>query len=241
MTIPLRRVIPMLAALVLAAAPAMAQQSSAVFDLSLRGIRAATLSVSGNETPTGYAVSGRLESAGIVGLFRTMRYDAQVQGTRSGGRFAPARYTEDADTGKRKSRAVLRYRNGVPEIVEFSPPHDPRDKPVDPAAQRGTIDPLTAIWIGLRPTPTAEVCNYDSYMFDGKRRSRVGLSNPRKQGDTILCTGRYERIEGFSDREMAEKRVFNFTMTYVPGGEGKMQVKEMSMDTLYGAAVLRRR
>ncbi|KFI30995.1 hypothetical protein CG51_06160 [Haematobacter missouriensis] len=242
MPLPTRTTLAAALLMALPLTPVMAQQANSTFDLRIRGIPAATLSMTGQETASGYSVAGRLQSAGLVGLFRTMRYDAQVQGTRSGGRFTPSRYTEDADTGKRKSHSVMSYQDGTPQVVEYDPPErDRRGNVVDPASQGGTIDPLTAIWIGLRPTPVAEVCNYDGFMFDGKRRSRVSLSNPRAQGDAILCTGRYERLAGFSDREMAEKTVFNFTMTYVPAGQGVMQVTQISMDTLYGAAVLTRR
>ena len=242
MPLPVRTALAAALLMALPLAPAMAQQVSSTFDLRIRGIPAATLSMTGQETAGSYSVAGRLQSAGLVGLFRTMRYDAQVQGTRNGGRYTPSRYTEDADTGKRKSRSVMRYQGGTPQVVEDDPPErDRRGNSVDPATQGGTIDPLTAIWIGLRPTPAAEVCKYDGFMFDGKRRSRVTLSNPRAEGDAILCTGRYERVAGFSDREMAEKTVFNFTMTYTPAGQGVMQVSQISMDTLYGAAVLTRR
>ncbi len=121
--------------------PAQAQQ--AVFDFSIRGIRAGTLSFAGDVGDGRYSVKGRLESAGLVGLVRTVRYDGQAEGTHRDDRYIPARYVEKADTGKRQSEAVMDYRRGVPQVKVYNPPRAPGEG-LDPATQGGTVDPLTA-------------------------------------------------------------------------------------------------
>lgn len=224
------------------ASPAMGQESfSAVFDLTLRGIHAGTLSVSGAIEGQSYAAAGVLKSGGLVALVRKVRYDARVQGTYSDGRFIPRQYVEDADTGKRRSRAVMDYVNGVPQVKKYDPPRKPRSGDIDPATQGGTVDPLTALFAALRDVPRAEACDIFLTLFDGKRRSQVEIAAPIADGDGLRCNGEYRRLAGFSDKEMTEKTRFPFTMRLQPGPDGRMKVVEVSMDTIYGKGRLERR
>lgn len=231
-----------LAAALLTPLPAAAEgESSGVFDFYLRGIRAASLSFAGAENGNGYAASGRLQSSGILALVRKMHYEAKSAGTVRNGRLVPSRYEEDADTGKRQSQSVMEYRGGVPQVRKYSPPRDPNPRDVKAETQGGTIDPMAAIYIGLRDVARDKACNFDSYMFDGRRRSRVTLGEPTATGEAIRCKGEYRRIAGFSESEMAEKVSFPFELVYAPLPDGRMRVTEVSMDTLYGHASLRRR
>ena len=233
---------PLAIALVLAAGSAGAdQKDGAVFDLTLKGIHAGTLSISGAIEGRSYAASGVLESGGLVALVRKVRYDARVYGTVSGDRFTPSRYEEDADTGKRQSQSVMDYKAGVPQVKVYNPPKSPRPDDVDPATQGGTVDPLTALYATLRDVPKAEACNRKLALFDGRRRSQVVLSAPKPANGGLVCTGEYRRLEGFSEKEMAEKSRFPFTMTLAPIGDDRMRVTEISMDTIYGKGRLKRR
>ncbi|AMY67998.1 DUF3108 domain-containing protein [Frigidibacter mobilis] len=239
---------PVLAALALALAvplaplPAAAnQKDSAIFDLHLRGLRAGTLAVSGAINGSSYAASGKLQSTGILAAIKRISYDAKVSGSVSGARFTPRSYHEKADTGRRQSESVMDYRAGVPQLKVYNPPRKPEDQDIDPATQGGTVDPMTAAYAALRDVPEAEACKLNLTLFDGKRRSQVQLSNPVRQGDRITCTGEYRRLEGFSDRDMAEKTRFPFRLIYHPAQNGVLRVGEVQMDTLYGKGVLKRR
>ncbi|WP_245890923.1 DUF3108 domain-containing protein [Albidovulum aquaemixtae] len=225
------------------AAPSTAEQNDrAVFDLSLRGIHAGTLSVSGAIEGGRYAVAGVLQSGGLLALVRKVRYDARSQGRYTGGRFTPARYEEDADTGKRKSQSVMEYRSGVPQVKVYNPPKPPRDGDLDPATQGGTVDPLTALYAALRDVPAQSACRLKLTLFDGRRRSQVALGEPKKNGDGgVSCAGEYRRLAGFSANDMAEKSRFSFVLRYEPTGGGKLRVRDISMDTLYGKGRLTRR
>ncbi len=226
----------------LPAAPVRADQSdAAVFDISIRGISAATLSISGAVEGKSYAASGVMKSSGILGMLKRIRYDAAVNGSLSKGRFTPLRYVEKADTGKRRSEAVMAYRAGVPQVKSYNPPRPPARADIDPATQGGTVDPLTALYAVLRDVPLAEACSLKVFLFDGRRRSQVVLTAPRTSGDTITCRGEYRRLEGFSAEDMAEKSRFPFTLTYGPAAEGMVHVTEISMDTLYGKGRVIRR
>ena len=222
--------------------PSPAQDGqSATFDVSLKGINAGILAFSGTIDGKGYAVSGRLESTGLVGAIRKVRYDAKSRGSVSGSKFTPTRYEEKADTGKRKSDAVMEYKSGVPQVKAYSPPRTPSERDVDPATQKGTVDPLTALFAVLRDVEASEACKVNVFMFDGQRRSQLSLAAPKTDGDTINCAGEYRRLEGFSAKEMAEKQRFAFTLTYAPVEGGKVRVVSVAMDTLYGRAALTRR
>ncbi|MGB7263110.1 MAG: DUF3108 domain-containing protein [Albidovulum sp.] len=218
------------------------QQDSASFDLVLRGIRAGTLSVSGVQTGTEYSATGVLKSGGLVALVRKVRYDARVKGTYKNGRFTPKRYDEDADTGSRQSQSVMEYKSGVPQVKVISPPKPARPGDVAPHTQGGTVDPLTALYAALRDVPKDEACKLAVYMFDGRRRSQVVLKSPKPLSDGgVSCSGEYRRLEGFSEKEMAEKQRFPFVMTLALTDGDMMQVTEISMDTLYGKGRLKRR
>lgn len=224
------------------AAPAAAdQQDSAIFDLNLRGIRAGTLAVSGAIQGTSYAASGKLQSTGILAAIKRISYDAKVSGTIRDARYTPRTYEETADTGSRQSQSVMEYRGGVPQVKVYNPPREERDQDIDPATQGGTVDPMTAAYATLRDVPEAEACKLNLTLFDGKRRSQVRLSTPAVQDGRVTCAGEYRRLEGFSDKDMAEKTSFPFRLIYQPAQNGILRVGEVQMDTLYGKGVLKRR
>ena len=224
----------------LAALPSHAEDP-VVFDLSIRGIRAGTLSFTGQSAEGRYAVSGRLESAGLVGLVRQVRYDGQAEGSLRQGRFTPLRYSEQADTGRRQSESVMEYRRGVPQVKVYNPPRELGSDGLDPATQGGTVDPLTALFATLRDVAPGEECNRSLTMFDGKRRSQLVLGAPAAIEGGIACPGEYRRLAGFSADDMAEKTRFPFTVRLVPGTSGLMQVEEVTMESIYGNARLKRR
>lgn len=242
MTIAIRTLGATALILALTQAPLRADQTdSAIFDLTLKGIYAGTLSVSGSIQGTSYAASGVLKSGGLVSLVKKVRYDARSAGRVSDGRFTPSRYEEDADTGSRQSQSVMEYIAGVPQVKKYNPPRTEKEGGVDPATQGGTVDPLTALYAALRDVPEGEACKLAVFMFDGKRRSQVVLGDPRPDGKGVSCPGEYRRLEGFSAREMAEKSRFPFMMQLEPLGNGMLRVTEISMDTLYGKGRLKRR
>lgn len=231
-------------AAVMLAAPARSE-TTVVFDLTIRGIEAAMLSFGGTVSDGRYAVSGRLQSAGLMGMIRSFRYEGSSRGLVSGERFTPQRYAEKADTGRRKSVAEMRYVGGVPQIKAYDPPRDPdsADAPgLDLATQGGTVDPLTAMFAVLRDVPQGRECRLAVTIFDGKRRSQVQLGAPVPAPDGgMTCPGEYRRLEGFSAEDMAERTRFAFILTLSAPEGGLRRAMEVRMDTLLGRAVMTRR
>lgn len=222
-----------------------AQADQGTFDLHIRGVTAGVLVFTGKNDGKSYSVAGKLESTGIAAMLRRVRYEAGAAGRIGNGRWTPARYEEQADTGKRQSQSRLEYRGGIPrEMLKASRAGVPNY--VDPATQKGTVDPLTALYALLRAVPPAEACRLKLTMFDGARRSQIALAAAEQGADGVSCAGEYRRIAGFSDKEMAEKTRFAFRVTYGPAeGDpakaGMVQVVQVTMETLYGRASLTRR
>lgn len=220
----------------LTASPALAAgKTDALFDVSIRGLKAGTLSIKGSEDAGRYKTTGVLKSGGLIGLVASVKYTAASQGAVRGTRFQPARYDESADTGKRQSRTKMTYSGGVPKVVEGSTGE------LSPASQKGTVDPQTAIYAAFRDVDADQVCKLNVQMFDGKRRSQVRLSSPRADGDRILCNGEYRRLKGFSAEDMAEKTRFPFNLYYTKTADGRYRVERVVTETLYGNAVMTRR
>ena len=223
------------------AAPAMSEQKDAiVFDVELKGIRAGRLAINGVSDGARYSANGVLETTGLVGAIRKIRYEAAVYGA-EGSRFTPVKYTEKADTPKRQSTFEMSYKSGTPVKVVQTPERKPRATDVAPSTQSGTIDPLTALYAVLRDVDRDQACKFNATMFDGARRTQVALSAPQQSGDGVVCAGEYRRVAGFSEKDMAEKSRMKFTLTYAPTRDGRLQVQEISTDTIYGKGRLKRR
>jgi len=222
---------------------ARADQSDTIrFDVILRGIKAGELRIDGRIEGDSYAASGVMETTGLAAMLRKIRYTATTQGTARDTRFTPARYTETAERGNGHQRDFeIRYSAGTPVSVTSNPPRTPKGRDVDPAAQGGTIDPLTALYAVLRDVAPDQACQLDVKMFDGARRSQVQLSAPTPKGKGVTCAGEYRRLEGFSAREMAEKSRFPFTLTYLPTSDGRLRVVDISTETILGKGHLKRR
>ncbi|MEM9584940.1 MAG: DUF3108 domain-containing protein [Pseudomonadota bacterium] len=233
----MRRVIFGLAAIgMLSGGPVWADgNTNAVFKVALRGITAGTLTVKGAESGGSYQTTGVLKSGGLVGMLRSITYTAKSKGTVRGNSFRPARYDENADTGKRVSKTTMTYAGGVPKVVAGE------TGDLSPASQKGTVDPQTAIYAAFRDVDEANVCKLNVQMFDGKRRSQVRLRSPRADGDMIRCDGEYRRLKGFSAEDMAEKTRFPFNLYYAKTADGRYRVEKVVTQTLYGNATMTRK
>ena len=226
-----------LAVLLLCLVPslAVAGTTRATFDIYLGGIRAGAVSIAGEERDGRYAAAGRLDSVGLIGAFRKVRYDAKVRGRVSGSEFAPRRYSETFRNGRETGEKALVYRDGVPRVR----PKEERGR-LDPKEQNETVDPLTAIWGILRDVPEAEACRFRGDIFDGKRRSRATLGPPRRSEARIVCDGEYVRVAGYDEDEMQDP-LFPFRLTYGPAGDGRWQVERVDMDSIFGRGAMVRR
>jgi len=211
-------------------------RQSGTFDIRLRGVKAGELAFVGDVSNGRYSAAGRVESTGLLAFVRKVRYDAKSSGNSTKRGFRPSRYVEFTNTGKRVSESEVRYVNGVPQVARYAPPRAPSETDVDPSTQGGTLDPMTALFHALSDLPRTDVCTLNVRMFDGRRASRIQMSEAGSNGKSITCRGAYVRVAGFSEEDLQERRVFPFAMIYAPIGNGNWRVIRVESETLYGRA-----
>lgn len=228
-------------ALTCAALPVAAQGIDAQYTLSLRGITGGTIALSGREQGRSYSVAAAARASGLVGALVKYGYEGTAQGRIQGGSYVSSVYTEvEVDDGERTS-SVTRFRGRTPESVTFDPPRPPEPTDIDPAAQSGVIDPLTALYAVLQPTPAAQACNARFDLFDGRHVSRLSVGQPQPQANgTIICGAEYRRLRGYSPEDLEKRETVDMTFLYAPLPDGRMQVREIRSRTRLGDAVLRR-
>jgi hypothetical protein len=231
----------MVLAAALAAPTAAAEtRTEARFDVAYRGIKAGEVIFKGVTTAGSYGVAGVLRSTGLLRAVANLRYDARSSGLVNENTFVPVSYDEQASIGQRNSTSVMRYDGGVPVKVDYAPDAPPEPYHLDPRTQGGTLDPASAVFFMLRDLPREQACNGSVFMFDGRRRSRLAVVNPRLEGDRLVCDGEYRRIAGFPAEELQERTAFPFSVIYRPAGS-VYQVERVTIQTTYGPVRLNRR
>ena len=185
-----------------------------------------------------YAATGRVKSSGLIAAIARFRYRADVTGRVNGDSYAPLRYEESLDTGRRSSDKVIAYRGGLPVLEESE---EPDAHWLDPRSQGDALDPLTAFWQLLRARDGDDLCRLDTVYFDGERRIRLTTSEDSRATDRVVCKGRYIREGGFSRKALKEGRTFPFELSYAPAASGHWQVSRIDAKTLRGRVLLIRR
>ncbi len=75
----------------------------------------------------------------------------------------------------------------------------------------------------------------DVRVFDGLHLRRLVLDQPEARPDgRMQCRGGLERLEGYSDTEMAESPAFYFTAVYRKVTEDEYRLDRLVAETLYG-------
>jgi hypothetical protein len=210
--------------LFLPAAPAAAE--TLVFDVTLAGLRVATLRLETEEDGRRYAVLGRIATTGAAGALRPVRFDATAEGSLKGNLPRPSAYAGEVDTGRRQSAARLVWTGGAPLAEDGA------------SGPKGAVDPLSALFAGLRDR--GDPCDLALTVFDGEREARVEVAEAA--ADTgVSCRGTYTRVAGYPPEDLARRRRFDFTARFEPLPDGRFRLVEMVTDTAFGQAVLRRR
>ncbi|MCQ0093652.1 DUF3108 domain-containing protein [Roseovarius sp. M141] len=228
-------------ALCLTAQAAPAAEARSSYDVRLLGLPVGQLRLAAREDGAAYAVSSTFATTGLARIVDAS-FRLSAQGRITAGGLAPSRYDEQIDTGDRRSTAQLSYASGVPRITGGTVAAKVAEDPdaLDPRAQKGSVDPLTALYGVLRGRPAKGICRYSVIVFDGARRAALVMSGRRDAGDLVTCTGAYTRLAGFSASEMKRQSVYSFSITYAPAG-GVMQPQSLSVRSGYGTAELTRK
>lgn len=220
---------------------AHAADEQAIFDVTLAGFKAGTLSYAVNLGTTTYAAAGAVRASGIAAVVVEASIDTRARGEVSGNTYRPRSYSEETlEDGERKSTAYT-YRNSVPSVTRTPPRNKPARYPVTTADTRGALDPMTTALAMLRDRPRDLACDLNINLFDGRRVANIRMLNPEvRGGNGLVCTGEYRRVAGFSPKELAEKPVWDFTVYYESAGD-VLQVSEVRVPTTFGRVRIRRR
>lgn len=210
------------------------------FTASVLGVTAGKMTMAVNRKGAAYAVTGNTSSAGMGGLFRSFSVTSKVRGTEAGGTFRPERYQSSSE-GERAGRGgEMVYKSGVPQVLALDEDAHPDAPVLDPAKQGGTVDPLTMTYALLRDSDRDQACTLNLKVFDGHRLSQVTVGQPEADGEGLVCTGLYRRLDGYPPDEIAERQDFPFRITYTAGSDGRLEVSEIVLDSLFGVARLTR-
>lgn len=225
-------------------APALGSASSAAraaesgaFAFTIAGIRAGTLTMSFDEQGTDYTAKARIDTAGIVGMFADFFFDGSATGAiAGGGKVVPETYASTSKSPRALRHSKILWKGGVPVSVSVNPP---RSTAPDPAAQGGTLDPVSAGLKLFRTGPADLLCNTTVDVFDGSRRSRLKLDTPKVVDKSLVCEGTFARIEGEA-HSMAERREFPFKLVFSPASGDLYQLERIEAPTNFGRAVIAR-
>lgn len=213
-----------------------------IFNLYILGFRAGTISTAIIKKGNSYSLAGVVQPTAFLRRLRDVGYKGTVQGTFGDGhQYRPIRYHGNMRTGSRTSTVKMRWSRGVPRVESYEPSRAPRPYDIDPSAQRGTIDLLSALHSVFEDSTKKNLCNRTIPMFDGRRRTKLILSEPEFSGKKGICKGSYTRVAGFSPEDMKERVNFPFTLLYDRLDDGTYRLKSLSTKTTFGKASLVRR
>ena len=219
------------------AGPAAATAATDIrkFDISVAGIRAGELTLSAARNGASYEAGSSLRSTGLVGAVARLRYDGSSTGRIArDGSLVPERHVARSRSTRSERETEIVFENGQPARVTVTPP---RSSPVDPAAQAGTVDPVSAAFALLLDDRADSVCNERIDLFDGSRRSQIVVGRAEQRDGRLVCNGVYVRVSGEA-HAVSDQREWGFRLIYRPNGDGSVAIERIETPTRFGMAVL---
>lgn len=213
-----------------------AGQTDALFDVVFKGIKVGVLELSGQSSVTRYKAKASLRTTGLIAALKSVRFDLSSRGRILGDRLAPLHYAEDVETGRRSSSVEITYKNGIPVQTGGSIGEERVTVPLDPVRQTDTVDPMTALFILLRDQQNLQFCNRSQPIFDGARRTRMRL----KRADPKTCKGQFERLAGYTPKQLRERPRVDFEVIYRDSGQ-ILQASEVTVRSKRGTVKIIRR
>lgn len=209
-----------------------------IYDLYLGGIKAGELQISADYAEQTYSAQSVLRTAGIVGFVYKASFEAQTEGRLTDQGLAPDRFAADSRMKSKSQSVEMIYGEGAPQQVNAQPAFVPKPWEVDPAAQTGALDPITAALMALAPAPKDLICNQSVEVFDGRRRYAIDLGAPVTEHGRIKCPAVYRRIAGFKPKMMQESPRFPFNIWFEEREGGVAHVVRAAGESMFGLAVV---
>lgn len=213
------------------ALPAAAESLNYLFSISLGVAKIGEMRVRADVNGGQYSTSGSLKSTGIAGALYDVSYEHASAGTYANEwQFNPSRYSSTAVESGETEHTQITYAGNRVSGVTFDPT---RDVPASATGQTNTIDPMTLIYLLLRPVSPDHICGGNYTLFDGRNRRQVTYTNPRRFNDgRVECSVSY----GGGSSGLALTGV-----TFVPGNDGMMHISRFSANTNAGTLTAKRR
>ena len=226
--------LPFVAAIALAPAPASAAGGSGAEEPSLPSSRlevAMTLYAGGitmghmdlDATLRGadYHAVSTMQTSGVVNAFWQSEIQATASGKLDAKGFTPALY-DSFDTGHsgKKQQVSLTYDGSSPPRLFADPVYSTTGYEVKPDDTRNTLDPLSAVTFIFSGVGTSanNPCGVTAPVFDGRRRYDIEMSKIRDvdikmdnglyTGKGVECEVRYHQIAGFRPRVLRANESF---------------------------------
>ncbi len=211
--------------------PSNAETFDYMFDISLGMAKIGEMRVQADVNEGRYDVSGALKSTGIVGALYDVSYESRARGRNTDHwNFSPHRYNSVSVEGNDTQISNIRYEGNRVSRVVF----DPRKRIPDSAtSETNTIDPMTLIYLLVRPVSMDHICGGSYILFDGRKHLEVTYTNPRSFSD-----GRVECAVTYGGKSSG---VALSSVTFEPGDDGLMHISRFAANTNIGTLTARRR
>ena len=221
-------------------APVLHRPVSTVYDLYLGGVPIGELSVRASVRGDRYRATSRMRTAGVLGVFYAASFEAETEGMVAANGLVPQRFTADTRAGDDAQAVDMVYEGRTPAKVEADPPFKPKPWEIEPQAQRGTLDPISAALTALAPVPAGApegaLCRRTVDIFDGRRRYAVDLGAPVADGTRIRCPAVYRRVAGYKPKELKER--IDFSVWFEERPDGLMHAVRAAGESMLGLAVV---
>ncbi len=229
-------------AALLVATPAVAMEPLR-YSTTVAGIPLGKMKVFLETEGTQYAVGISFQMIPILRQILNGDANADVEGAVVDGRYLPRESIFRYAGRKGEKRLAIGFdETGDPVDLDADPPIRKTDYRMSLDEAAGAIDPATAA--ALLMAPRDAPCEIAFDVFDGTKRHRIsltGASSP-KRGDSVTCSGLYERVNGFKAKYMTpERRSWPFTAT-LTAWDGRWVPVKITANTKFGpaSATLRR-
>lgn len=230
------------AALLLAGAAAEASAADYQYKFYLGGVLIGKAEVATDIADDAYTFQTRLRSDGVVGFFYDLTIAASAEGRREGEEgdgLTPLRFGFNSVAEGEKLDLEMPFDGNAPERVTAEPPFDPRPWEIEPTAQSGALDPISAIVSALLPSPSGDVCHRTIPVYDGRRRYDIVFDGARKarrgRDGEVDCKVRYKRVAGFKPKYMTRPDI-PFFVRFLVSEDGEALPIRAWADTDFGAA-----
>ena len=230
-----RQIFALLPVLV-AGLPASAETEQHSFGLYYGGVKAAQVEVRAEVTSAKYSVSATMQASRLLSIFADIEHESTASGRIRNGDFAPGRFQSRTKTPKRQSEVEMEYRSGRPVVLSYRPERDPRPYDVNPSEQRGTRDITTTALMMFRSVAKEDLCDTTYELFDGRRRTRITLAEPKFKDTEAVCRGTFSRVAGYSESALAKRSEFEVLFTYEPVGDDRFRIRKFTAETTIGKA-----